>query len=97
METQDLIHKGIEFSQQERFKLSGNDYRSGVGFGYSCGLQDGLNEAKQEAIGFAEWISIQKNYHFKESSTGWFWYVGGHSIRYTSDDLYNIYNQQKQK
>jgi hypothetical protein len=48
---QEVIHKGIAFAQQDRFSLSGENYRSGVGFGYSCGYQDGLAASgKQESI-----------------------------------------------
>lgn len=39
--TQEIIHLGIAFSQQDQFKHSGASYISGVGFGYSCGYQDG--------------------------------------------------------
>lgn len=46
-EAKDYIHLGIEFSQREQFKDSGASYISGVGFGYSCGYQDGENDASQ--------------------------------------------------
>lgn len=53
--TQDIIHLGINFSQKEQFKLSGESYRYGVGFGYSCGYQDGLKaQVEQDAVAFAD-------------------------------------------
>lgn len=46
------IWKGIDFANKEQFKLSGEAYRSGVGFGYACGYQDGekssLSHVKEE-------------------------------------------------
>lgn len=48
-EVTDYIHKGIEFSKREQFKLSGEAYRMGAGFGYSCGYQDGIRDATHAA------------------------------------------------
>lgn len=45
----DYIHLGIEFSKQDQFMDAGDNYRSGVGFGYSCGFQDGVNQSQAGA------------------------------------------------
>jgi len=41
------IHKGIEFTKSESIKNTPESYKSGAGFGYSCGYQDGLAAASQ--------------------------------------------------
>jgi hypothetical protein len=48
----EIMNMGVVFSQNENFKHSGENYRSGLGFGYCCGYQDGLKAAKHE-----DWIS----------------------------------------
>lgn len=60
MGIKDFIHKGIEFSQKEQFKHSGESYRSGVGFGYSCGYQDGWKEKREERTQDEMWEEVQK-------------------------------------
>jgi hypothetical protein len=45
----EIMNMGVAFSQNEQFKHSGETYRSGIGFGYCCGYQDGLKAAQPES------------------------------------------------
>lgn len=54
-----FIHKGIEFSS--KMKTDSVSYKTGAGFGYSCGLQDGYklkNSSAEEAI---DWEQVFEN------------------------------------
>ena len=98
MTKEEIIHKGIEFSQKKNFNVAGDSYRSGLGFGYSCGYEDGLATAKQEAIGFAEWID-KEDYKTGAGNKVWYKWDGMDCVEvpYTADQLYQIYQTQKPK
>lgn len=95
----DIIHKGINFAQSEQFKLSGESYRSGVGFGYSCGYQDGLKatasqqpEGKEE-VEFVEWIRDNR-YVWSWDGKKWIEAWNTHS-EHTTPELYQLFKQSK--
>jgi hypothetical protein len=65
--TKVAIHKGIEFAQKEQFKDSGETYRSGVGFGYSCGYQDGLIASQSQPVKKKKVVVTESFPEFDES------------------------------
>lgn len=82
--TQEIIHLGIAFSQQDQFKHSGASYISGVGFGYSCGYQDGQASKHRGDEKGMKWVRVadrfpeEKGWYVLKniSPNGYMWYDG---------------------
>lgn len=63
--TKEYIHLGISFSQRDQFKHSGASYISGIGFGYSCGYQDGVKSLLATTPPTSDVKEIEENKRLK--------------------------------
>ncbi len=88
--TNDFIHRGIEFSKRAAILESGDAYKAGAGFGYSCGYQDGFQAAQSDAIPFAEWIASRAVDH--ENNGTIHILTDGH--RHTTTELYTLFKNK---
>ncbi len=63
------IHKGIEFSRSDAIKTTSESYRSGAGFGYSCGYQDGIKDsATSPSATSGKWVDLNPLYNYLVSN-----------------------------
>ncbi len=104
----DIIHKGIEFSK--KVKSDSEPYRVGVGYGYSCGFEAGLQhksrfikETVTDGVEFHDWVtkSGYKFSHYNNENKCVYYHESEKMLRfdqtkhYYSSELYTLFQQSK--